>query len=947
MQFLKLSSSLCVFSLLGLVGCAGFSGASFPDASVNPSQVPLGSIQGSDYGGHAPLVGAHVYVLQPSVTTSSGGTTQQTAQFNAYAAQATSLLKATYSNNGSNYPATIQNASDPGIPTGNNAWYYLQTDQTGAFNITGDYTCTAGLPVYLYLYGGSPTYPSGSTTASNTFNIASYNITGTDGAYTINFTIDTASTNNIENAYLGEGYTIYANGNANPTGHYAFNTSFQTVISTGLTTTTFSSSLGSTTTAQLTSGGLAANTPYAQTGSNMTVVFDPTFNSGVVNLAVLGNCPNNGSLAGTGTFSGANKISYVYVNEVSTVAAAYAFRPFTFTPQTTAAGYQTDCTSTYNGTTYDWNNATCIGTSSTNIAGLQNAAVIAAQLYDITGSQVSTTYAGEGHIANSKTTAGNGIIPQANINTLGNILAACVDSNNGSTTVVSGTPGYGGNTSGYNPNISPQCNTLFTAATSNAIPVGASGAGVQPFDTAMAAFNIARHPGGPNYAYSTTGASTFMQNLYTLPNAGNRPFEPDLLSTGAGQPNDFTIGILYNVTNNPATGNNPYAYTIGAESLAIDKIGNVWVTTQPSPGSFQGYLFEMSPVGVISNVTYQTNHIYGYVTIDSGESPWTGSATSVGFYTYQHATQPTPAATQGANPPSYSYGASTQTGSGSYTYAGVSDASGNVYFTSNIASGQSTDYIVKFAGAASSPPGTVTTTTGVLTNVNSHANGMSHASIDTTGAAYFDYNAAGSGNGTPTVTRNLLSTAASASGTWPVTNATSGCNALTDPEQLATNRNGDVIVSDYHNGGGTLNGANSNIFYITSAGACTQLGTTLEAGLNSPFGAVTDGSDFVYITNRGAASVSVFDARNPGASSLVSVSPSNGYIPQYASGGALTNMLYQPLNIATGPSGETWITDYGNNSIVEIIGLAYPTTTPLAAAAVAISQSAGSIGYRP
>jgi hypothetical protein len=56
-------SSAAVALLIAMTGCAGFSGASFPDASTNPQYGHLGTISGSDFGGHAPLVGAHVYVL--------------------------------------------------------------------------------------------------------------------------------------------------------------------------------------------------------------------------------------------------------------------------------------------------------------------------------------------------------------------------------------------------------------------------------------------------------------------------------------------------------------------------------------------------------------------------------------------------------------------------------------------------------------------------------------------------------------------------------------------------------------------------------------------------------------------------------------------------------------------------------------------------------------------
>src|ERR1019366_8272488 len=85
---------------------------------------------------------------------------------------------------------------------------------------------------------------------------------------------------------------------------------------------------------------------------------------------------------------------FVAVNEVSTVAAAYAM-----------AGFATD--------------ATHVGSSGTTLAqtGIANAFANAGNLETLgTGMALATT------------PAGNGTVPQAAINTLGNILAACVNS---------------------------------------------------------------------------------------------------------------------------------------------------------------------------------------------------------------------------------------------------------------------------------------------------------------------------------------------------------------------------------------------------------------------------------------------------------------------------------------------------------------------------------------
>jgi hypothetical protein len=946
-----------------LSGCA-IGAVSFPDASTNPGQTPLGTIQGSDFGGHAPLAGAHVYVLQPSVTTAN--LTSTGIEANAYAAQATSILTGSTVNGAVN-PTAVLNTSDPGIPT---TWYYQKTDLTGAFNISGDYTCTAGVPVYLYLYGGSPTY----TSMNNTFDIKTITWSNSGAPYTVTMTLNTTGPNAqpIENAYVGE--FMVMNSTFTSAGGTPLAGSDQVVIagsgSTALSTTQFSFSYPSLPT------GVTAGATYTETGSGQ-VTFVPTFNPSVVNLAVLGNCPNNGSMANSGAFTGASAIKYVYVNEVSTVAAAYAFRPFTFTPNTSNASLQTSCSTPYAATAgsstttaYYWNNATCIGTSSKNLAGLQNAANIAGQLYDITGSNLSTTYAGEGHIARSLTTNLNGIVPQANIDTIANIIAACVDSNNGSSIVGNTSTSY---SNGQNTGISPQCNTLFTYATGNGVAIGSSGAGVQPYDTATAALNIARHPGGPPASAASTAAN-FMSNLYALPQA-NPPFAPSLASTGAGQPNDFTIGILY-----PQSLNSPY--TNVAESVAIDNIGNAWVTAQNGVSSANpAYFYEMSPTGVRSNVQSQGNYIYGYVTIDTNENAWAGAAidtvsgstTTPGAYGFSYVPKSgtTTSSTVYPNPYTYSAGGVNSNQLESYTYAAVADSVGNVYFGNNGTyrnntitgtGGRATDYIETLSGAASAPSTVTGTDSAQIPTFTSVDGGITHmamqpiqSSPSVPPSAYIDYNNS-DGNGTAYIGSVTLSTGAQSYAF--TTNATSTCSGLTDPEQMAVTRNGDGIFPDYNNGHGTINTASSSLYFLTTltttgSGTCATIsGATVNAGLLSPFGAAVDGNNYAYITNRGnnnGTTISVL-SMNATPANIAAVSPSTGLQPSYvASGGSsLSYELNGPLNIASGPSGELWITNPAGNSLVEIIGLAYPTVTPLAAGTFTTTgNGGGTVGTRP
>ncbi len=155
--------------------------------------------------------------------------------------------------------------------------------------------------------------------------------------------------------------------------------------------------------------------------------------------------------------------------------------------------------------------ATHVSSTDTALAqiGLANAFANAANLAP-SGSALTTT------------PAGNGTVPQTKINTLANILAACVDAGDPKATA---------------------CGLLF----SNALSAGSSG--TIATDTATAAINIAHYP-----ANNTT-------SLFQIPGS-SLPYTPALGSS----PNDFTISISF-----AGGGLN------APQGLAIDGIGNAWI----------------------------------------------------------------------------------------------------------------------------------------------------------------------------------------------------------------------------------------------------------------------------------------------------------------------------------------------------------------------------------
>jgi hypothetical protein len=564
-RFLALTGAIGLFAIAtsSLTGCANLT--AFPDSlGVAPAQTRLGTISGNNYGGHAPLVGAHVYVVEPGTS--------------GYGSVVKSLLTAGSGTTKNGNWTNSGFGSDEFVPAADasgNPFYGVQTDTTGSFNISGDYTCDAGSAVFLIGYGGSPAFPSG----TNTFAISKVVVTGSGTAYTYTFTVSTPP----ENAYVGEAVTVSGviGSTFTPTGTGVLAGSG----TTSLTTNQFS--LASTT------GTDGTFTPTA-----VSATFAPNFNPSAVNMAMLGVCPSTGTFADT--------IKFVYMNEVSAAATAYSLAGFVNSTATSQTG----------------NDEFHIGSSGTTqaIQGTTNAALTAANLYDIKGSQTSTVYAGEGHIANSVTAGGNGTVPQTTLDGIGNILAACVDSNNTYRVVTEGTGTVAGTFSGT---LSIACTTLFQYASDNGVYDTTSYnstlvGGHQAFNTAQAAFNMASFPQGEGTGTTNTSgvqtvaaltaakATAYSTGLFNIP-TGNVPFAPYL----ATAPNSWVVPIVYTASAMLT----PYRD-------AIDSQGNVWVI-----GNGQTYALKFNNLGVLQ---YTMSGVDSGVSIaiDQNDNAWVASTSN-------------------------------------------------------------------------------------------------------------------------------------------------------------------------------------------------------------------------------------------------------------------------------------------------------------------------------
>ena len=285
-------------------------------------------------------------------------------------------------------------------------------------------------------------------------------------------------------------------------------------------------------------GGFSISGDYTCTSGQQVYILatggNPGLPAGQTNpalalMAAIGACPE-------GQSDFASTVPYIYINEVSTIAVVYAL-----------SGFMSD--------------ATHLSSAATPgaLQGIANAFLTINNLADL----------GSG-TALSQNVAGNGVVPQAEINSLANLLVTCVNSD-----------GTGG------------CAPLFTNATGTN--------GTPPTDTITAALNIAKNPGANVAALFTASLST-------------APFQPALTAA----PNDWSLAITFYADN-----------MVGPYFPAIDSVGNIWV-----PGYASNSLQEFNPLGIPINAPSGggLNQPYA-IAIDNKDNAWVTNFAPIGTST--------------------------------------------------------------------------------------------------------------------------------------------------------------------------------------------------------------------------------------------------------------------------------------------------------------------------
>ena len=294
-------------------------------------------------------------------------------------------------------------------------------------------------------------------------------------------------------------------------------------------------------------------------------------------ITVVGQCGSGNSFP--------SSVGFVYMNEVNTIAAAYAL-----------AGFATDAThigiSAVSGTPLP---ATNLGNAFANALNIGNQATGAAQ---------------------SKTLAGNGTVPTTKVNALADIIGACINST-------------GATAAG--------CSTLFTNAPNSA--------GTAPTDTATAAINIAQHPGtnvaalfalvnasGP-FQPTVSSVNDFMIGLIYTDPAAKQPFTVAIDAKGNAWVGNAASNNLteYSPAGAVLSGSTGFGSTGGnlnePFSVAIDGGGTnaVWVSNQGLTGLGQSFVTELNSSGAVTGT-----FIGGALSLSGIASPKTLSIDSFG-----------------------------------------------------------------------------------------------------------------------------------------------------------------------------------------------------------------------------------------------------------------------------------------------------------------------------
>jgi hypothetical protein len=632
-------------------------------------------------------------------------------------------------------------------------------------------------------------------------------------------------------------------------------------------------------------------------------------NSNIQLVAALGTCAN--LLNNSATTS-------VFVDEVTTVAAAFALGQY-------ASGDNIGAPNTVQGQ-----------------IGLANAFATVNNLVNTATGNAQTSVSITGVLA----------VPEfAKLNTIADILAACV------------------NSQGISDPVNSSCVTLFADVFGTGYPSPVPA----PTDTFEAAVDMSLNP----TSSATPGGASNIPTLYGLAAGIGAPY-----AAGA-QPSDWTIGIAYTTTSLP----NP-------QQIAVDAAGNVWVASNNGTlTAGTGGLTELSPTGAVLNAPATlagvalTSSEPRNLAIDA--TPITNAASySPNVYTISALSA---SALLEYNPTSNTAGTAYLTSKSVYDIA--FDTSNNLWLVNGsstphfqideLPAGRALNATATATGAAFGFPNIPSTSNGLSVNGATPAFTPWYLAFDSTGSLWISSGPSSSATEPYLVQLSSISTPAvgtgagqcniTASSTVPCFGPASvtGTSPYLTTSSVYNSSFGVANYSGVTTGGATQGTTTSNLYTYTTSGvgglngplnmaaaaggviwvanstattpSITKL-TSPTAGTNygattggtsyvaTPANVVVDGSGDVWVSNKVGAitSGSVGGSVSEFNSAGIALSPASTNAtttnPGFVHGG-----LNLAVGIAIDLSGNVWVADNSSaGTVVEIVGAATPIVTPLA-----------------
>jgi hypothetical protein len=587
-------------------------------------------------------------------------------------------------------------------------------------------------------------------------------------------------------------------------------------------------------------------------------------NANAVLVAALGRCEDLYTSTSGGTYDG----STVYINELTTIAAAYALGNFSTVSGTGAAtvvGIGADATN--NAAKVSGVSTGCVSgvgsCTTTATAGLahafQNAASLVNPFYD---SAVSGANA-------APPTDSAAVVPQQLLDTIGNILVACVNS----------TGGAAGDGSA--------CGQIFTATT-----IGSN----VPANTFSAMVNLAANP-------TLSGSAVNVASLYAVAQPTTSVYSP-ALATATGL-NDFTVAINYPkllgaATTATATCSTPPCQGLEFPTSGALDINDVYYVGNQSAsgGSVPVNLFAFSSDGTLLSTTGNGSTLkftFG-LSVDALGNGYFGNGSASG-------TSALGVFTTGGGSLSQ-YTIEPVSSNALKIYNTAVDKANNVWVFGAISSGSSSLFMSPTGGAsftAEGAPGGTPPSNGVGLSIDPDQNIWTAAAttlsvLQNTGTASAP--SYSSSNLLTDTTGGSPAIGITFTGTGPYTAYVSSYNTTAGIQPYAPTYTGAEVTAL---GQGALNNVSSTI-----------TGTYFNEA---------DGGGNVWLADANSHSVIQFNPTNTTA---------YRYEPCFYVAGttnACTNIFTtgKPFTVSIDSAGSIWVTAQAGGNVVQIIGAAAPT----------------------